>query len=127
MASTKKSAPNEIMLVNSASDEECRIAIIQNGHLEELFSERVSSATNVGNIYKGKVTNVEPAIQAAFVDYGQGRTGFLHISDLHPKYFPGGKQTERVGRKIPRRDRPPMQDALSRGDEILVQVLKEGI
>ena len=127
MASTKNSATNEIMLVNSASDEECRIAIIKDGHLEELFSERVSSATNVGNIYKGKVTNVEPAIQAAFVDYGQGRTGFLHISDLHPKYFPGGKQTERVGRKIPRRDRPPMQESLSRGDEILVQVLKEGI
>ncbi len=115
------------MLVNSASGEECRIAILQDGHLEELYSERVASATNVGNIYKGRVTNVEAAIQAAFVEYGQARTGFLHISDLHPRYFPGSKRTERVGRKIPRRDRPLIQDALKRGDEVLVQVLKEGI
>ena len=128
MATQKKSsAPSELMLVNSASGEECRIAILQDGHLEELYSERLASATNVGNIYKGRVTNVEPAIQAAFVDYGQGRTGFLHISDLHPRYFPGSKRTERVGRKIPRRDRPPIQDALKRGDEVQVQVLKEGI
>ncbi len=128
MATQKKSsAPSELMLVNSASGEECRIAILQDGHLEELYSERVASATNVGNIYKGRVTNVEPAIQAAFVDYGQGRTGFLHISDLHPRYFPGSKRTERVGRKIPRRDRPLIQTALKRGDEVQVQVLKEGI
>ena len=121
------SSTSELMLVNSASGEECRIAILQDGHLEELYSERVASATNVGNIYKGRVTNVEAAIQAAFVDYGQARTGFLHISDLHPRYFPGSKRTERVGRKIPRRERPPIQDALKRGDEVLVQVLKEGI
>ncbi len=121
------SSTSELMLVNSASGEECRIAILQDGHLEELYSERVASATNVGNIYKGRVTNVEAAIQAAFVEYGQARTGFLHISDLHPRYFPGSKRTERVGRKIPRRERPPIQDALKRGDEVLVQVLKEGI
>ncbi|MCH8314542.1 MAG: Rne/Rng family ribonuclease [Planctomycetes bacterium] len=121
------SSTSELMLVNSASGEECRIAILQDGHLEELYSERVASATNVGNIYKGRVTNVEAAIQAAFVDYGQARAGFLHISDLHPRYFPGSKRTERVGRKIPRRDRPLIQDALKRGDEVLVQVLKEGI
>ncbi len=123
----KSSGPSELMLVNSASGDECRIAILQDGHLEELYSERLASATNVGNIYKGRVTNVEPAIQAAFVDYGQGQTGFLHISDLHPRYFPGSKRTERVGRKIPRRERPLMQDALKRGDEVQVQVLKEGI
>ncbi|MHC5009072.1 MAG: translation initiation factor IF-2 N-terminal domain-containing protein, partial [Planctomycetota bacterium] len=93
----------------------------------ELFTERTATATNVGNIYKGRVTNVEPAIQAAFVDYGQGQAGFLHISDLHPQYFPGSRRTERVGKKIPRRSRPPIQEALKRNDEVLVQVLKEGI
>ncbi len=131
MAPAKKNEPQtatELMIVNDAPGEECRIAILQDGHLEELYSERVASATNVSNIYKGRVTNVEGAIQAAFIDYGEGVNGFLHISDLHPKYFPKGKErTERVGRKIPRRHRPLIQEALKRGDEVLVQVLKEGI
>ncbi len=127
MAKKKKSLPSEVMVVNSASDDECRIAILENQHLEELYAERIATATNVGNIYKGRVINVEPAIQAAFIDYGQQLNGFLHISDLHPRYFPGAKLTERVGKKIPRRDRPLIQQALKRGDEILVQVLKEGI
>ncbi|MFB3138567.1 MAG: S1 RNA-binding domain-containing protein, partial [Phycisphaerales bacterium] len=124
MVSTKKSDATELMVVNVTPGEECRIAILQDNHLEELYTERVATATNVGNIYKGRVTNVESAIQAAFIDYGQGRAGFLHISDLHPRYFPGAKRTERVGMKIPRHARPPIQDALKRGDEVLVQVLK---
>jgi ribonuclease E len=127
VAKTRKPDADEIMVVNDLPREECRIAILQEDHLEELYTERAATATNVGNIYKGRVINVESAIQAAFVDYGQGQAGFLHISDLHPRYFPGSKRTERVGRKIPRRARPPMQDALRRGDEVLVQVLKEGI
>jgi ribonuclease E len=122
-----KTAVTEMMVVNDSPGEECRIAILENGHLEELFTERTATATNVGNIYKGRVTNVEPAIQAAFVDYGKGQAGFLHITDLHPRYFPGGERSERVGKRTPRRERPPIQEALRRGDEILVQVLKQGI
>jgi len=120
-------SPGEIMLVNDVPGEECRIAILRNGRLEELFTERAATATSVGNIYRGRVSNVESAIQAAFIDYGQAQRGFLHISDLHPKYFPGGEQSEKVGKKTSHRDRPPIQKALKRGDEILVQVLKEGI
>jgi ribonuclease E len=123
----KQTPPSEIMVVNDQPGEECRVAILEDGHLEELFTERASTATNVGNIYKGRVTNVEPAIQAAFVDYGEGQSGFLHISDLHPRYFPGKKRSERVGKKIPRHSRPPIQEALKRNEEVLVQVLKEGI
>jgi len=123
----KKSEPSEIMVVNDSPGEECRIAVLLDGHLEELYSERTAYATAVGNIYKGRVVNVEPAIQAAFIDFGHGQNGFLHISDLHPRYFPGNEKTERVGRKIPHRSRPPIQDALRRGDEVLVQVLKEGV
>ncbi|MCH2162501.1 MAG: ribonuclease E/G, partial [Phycisphaerales bacterium] len=115
------------MLVDDQSGEECRIAFIENGVLEELFIERTATATSVGNIYKGRVINVEAAIQAAFVDFGHGQNGFLHVSDLHPKYFPGGDKTEKVGRKTPRRERPPIQDALKKGQEILVQVLKQGV
>jgi len=117
----------QLMVVNDTPDEECRIAVLQEGKLESLFMERQASATQVGNIYKGRVTNVEPAIQAAFVDFGESQAGFLHISDLHPRYFPKGDGKERVGKKTPRRDRPMMQEALRRGDEVLVQVLKQGL
>ncbi|MFN4244454.1 MAG: ribonuclease E/G, partial [Tepidisphaerales bacterium] len=117
------------MLINVSDGEECRIAIVENGRLEEIYMERASATSHVGNIYKGRVTNVEPAIQAAFVDFGQGRNGFLHISDLLPTYF--GKRgediSESVGRKLSRRDRPPIQKCLKRGDEITVQIIKEGI
>ena len=91
--------------------------------------ERTSSTSHVGNIYKGRVTNVEPSIQAAFVDFGLGRNGFLHISDLMPTYFgrEGEDIQESVGRKMARRDRPPIQRCLRRGDEIIVQIIKEGI
>src|SRR5271166_3584973 len=118
------------MLINVSEGEECRIALVEDGRLEELYMERSSSTSHVGNVYKGRVTNVEPSIQAAFIDFGLGRNGFLHISDLMPSYF--GKQgddiqQEIVGRKMARRDRPPIQRCLRRGDEIVVQIIKEGI
>ncbi len=117
------------MLINTVEGRECRIAIVNSGHLEELYTERVSHASRVGNIYKGRVTNVEAAIQAAFVDFGSTKNGFLHISDVHPQYFGkgGAKGTEAVGRKRGHRDRPPIQDCLRRGQEVVVQMTKEGI
>jgi ribonuclease E len=117
------------LLINVAEGEECRIALLDNGKLDELYMERTSSTSHVGNIYKGRVTNVEPSIQAAFVDFGLGRNGFLHISDLMPTYFGrrGEDISESVGRKMARRDRPPIQRCLRRGDEIIVQIIKEGI
>src|SRR6185312_5406213 len=75
------------MLINVAQAEECRIAIVEDGLLEELYLERSSQSNYVGNIYKGKIVNLEPSIQAAFVDFGVGRNGFLHISDVEPQYF----------------------------------------
>ena len=118
---------SRLMLVDEVPGESCRIAVLEKGRLEELFVERAQSSTAVGNIYKARVVNVESAIQAAFVDYGEGMNGFLHVSDLHPRYFPGGDKTEKVGRKTPRRERPPIQEALKKGQEILVQVLKQGV
>src|SRR4029079_8012680 len=77
----------------------------------------------------GRVTNVEPSIQAAFIDFGLGRNGFLHISDLMPTYF--GRKGEDVQASVTRnmagRDRPPIQKCLRRGDELVVQIIKEGI
>jgi ribonuclease E len=116
------------MIINTVQREECRIAILEDGRLEEIYLERAAAENHVGNIYKGTVTNVEPSIQAAFIDFGQGKNGFLHISDLHPQYFPNGHgQTENVGRKMPRRSRPPIQRCLRRAQEVIVQVTKEGI
>ncbi len=115
------------MVVNDDPGIETRIAILEGGRLEELYTERVKAATGVGNIYKGRVTNVEPAIQAAFIEYGGSQSGFLHVTDLHPKYFPGKETSERVGKKIAKHNRPPIQKCLKRGDEVLIQVLKEGV
>jgi len=75
------------MLINVLQSEECRIAILENGILEELYIERSSQENFVGNIYKGRIVNIEPSIQAAFVDFGVGRNGFLHISDVEPAYY----------------------------------------
>ena len=116
------------MVVNVAEGDECRIAILNEGRLEELYIERASAESHVGNIYKGRVTNVEPSIQAAFIDFGLNKNGFLHISDLQPQYFPDGRNgVEEVGRKTPRRERPPIQKCLRRGQEVIVQITKEGI
>jgi len=75
------------MLINVLQPEECRIAIVENGVLEELYVERTSHESYVGNIYKGRIVNIEPSIQAAFVDFGVGRNGFLHVSDVEPAYY----------------------------------------
>lgn len=132
------------MLVNVRQPEECRIAIVDKGILEELYVERKANDNYVGNIYKGVIVNIEPGIQAAFVDFGEGRNGFLHISDVEPHYFkqsPNFKPQEensrnRKGRYDEDDDmngfgrpriKPPIQDIFQRGDEVVVQVIKEGI
>src|SRR5213075_3391892 len=78
---------SKIMLINILQPEECRIAILEDGVLEELYVERTSHESYVGSIYKGRIVNIEPSIQAAFVDFGVGRNGFLHVSDVEPAYY----------------------------------------
>ena len=98
------------MLINVLQPEECRIAIVEDGVLEELYVERTSHESYVGNIYKGRIVNIEPSIQAAFVDFGVGRNGFLHVSDVEPAYYKeleqqqygrGGGRGDRGGRGRP--------------------------
>src|SRR3984957_16520603 len=105
------------MLINVLQPEECRIAIVEDGILEELDVERTSHESYTGNIYKGKIVNLEPAIQAAFVDFSVGRNGFLHVSDVEPQYFermdggqhdemdPGGRERDRERKRDPGRGR----------------------
>ena len=103
------------MLINVAQPEESRIAILEDGVLEELYIERTAQDNYVGNIYKGVVVNLEPSIQAAFVDFGVGRNGFLHISDVEPQYFRQGgyEPDEPVGPGGPRR-RPQRADGTAK-------------
>src|SRR5438445_612695 len=75
------------MLINAIPPEEVRIAILEDGVLEELYVERSTQESFVGNIYRGKIVNIEPSIQAAFVDFGVGRNGFLHVSDVDTQYY----------------------------------------
>jgi ribonuclease E len=111
------------MLINVTEPEETRIAMIDGDRLEEIYMERTSSLGHVGNIYKGQVVNIEPSIQAAFVDIGEGRNGFLHVSDVMPIYGQMSKQEGAYDRRREKR----IQDLLIRGTETLVQITKEGI
>src|SRR6266702_8517368 len=102
---------SKVMLINVLQPEECRIAILENGVLEELYVERTSHESYVGNIYKGRIVNIEPSIQAAFVDFGVGRNGFLHVSDVEPTYYRhlegkrDDRRDDRGGRRGNGRDR----------------------
>ncbi len=127
------------MLINALQPEESRIAIIENDVLEELYVERNSLENCVANIYKGRVVNIEPSIQAAFVDFGIGRNGFLHVSDVEYQYYKhllteeeqaardGGRGRGAAGNDRGQRNKPPIQKILQRGSEVVVQVIKEGI
>ena len=106
------------MLINVLQPEECRIAILENGILEELYLERTSHESYVGNIYKGKIVNIEPSIQAAFVDFGVGRNGFLHVSDVEATYWrdvPPPRNSDR-GDRAGRGDRGDRGRDRDRGD-----------
>jgi ribonuclease E len=74
----------KVVLLNATEPGEIRVAILENGELAEIFMERKSHGQQAGNIYKGRVVNVEPSLQAAFVDLGGERNGFLHASDCIP-------------------------------------------
>src|SRR5215510_5791005 len=95
----------KIMLINVLQPEEIRIAILEDGVLEELYVERTSHESYVGNIYKGRIVNIEPSIQAAFVDFGVGRNGFLHVSDVEPAYYRHLEQGRDFSRRPNGRDR----------------------
>jgi ribonuclease E len=97
------------MLINVLQPEECRIAILEDGILEELYVERTSQESYVGNVYKGKIVNIESSIQAAFVDFGIGRNGFLHVSDVDPAYY------RHLAARNGHGHRPPIQDDRPRG------------
>ena len=121
------------MLINVSEGEECRIALLEKtADCKSCTWSAPAPPATSATFTKAASPTSKPSIQAAFVDFGLGRNGFLHISDLMPSYFGHGMAKssdfqESVGRKLSRRDRPPIQRCLRRGDEIIVQIIKEGI
>jgi ribonuclease E len=107
------------LLVNADEPEECRIALLENGKVESFNVETVVRAQTKGNIYKGIITAVEPNLQAAFVDMGTGKNGFLPFSDIHPEYY-----CKDVGKKKHWKDLS-IQSVIMKGQEVLVEVVKE--
>ena len=109
---------SEEILVN-VTPQEIRVAIVENGALQEVCIERQGSRGIVGNIYKGKVNRVLPGMEAAFVDIGLGKAGFLHISSIatHAAADHDGNDRERVN----------ICDLLQEGQILLVQVVKDPI
>ena len=75
------------MLIDAAHTEETRVAIVNNGQVDDFDFESTGSEQLRGNIYLAKVTRVEPSLQAAFVEYGGNRHGFLAFSEIHPDYY----------------------------------------
>lgn len=108
------------MLINALYPEECRIAIADNDRLLELEVERADHTQLKGNIYKAQITRIEPSLQAAFLDIGSNRNGFLQINDIHPSYFnnwPAENSSSNY--------RPSIQEVLRPGQELVVQVVKD--
>lgn len=102
------------MLFNATQSEELRVAIVDGQKLIDLDIERGNRALKKSNIYKGIVTRIEPSLEAAFVNYGTERHGFLPFKEIAPQYFKESTQ-----------NRPRIQDVIEEGQEIIVQVTKE--
>src|SRR5580693_3711374 len=75
------------MLIDAAHPEETRVAVLKGNRLEDFDFETATKKQLKGNIYLAKVTRVEPSLQAAFVDYGGNRHGFLAFNEVHPDYY----------------------------------------
>jgi len=103
------------MLINATQQEELRVALVDGQKLYDLSIEIPSKEQKKANIYKGKISRIEPSLEACFVDYGSERHGFLPLKEISKDYF----------RKNPDGGRNNMRDLLSEGQEVIVQVEKE--
>ena len=106
----------EKLLINVAH-EETRVALVESGKIANLEIDTSRVDNNKGNIYKGVVHRVNPSLQAAFVDYGAEKQGFLPLSEIHSRYYPKGLK----GKKA------TIQDVLIQGQELMVQIVKDEI
>jgi len=105
------------MLINATQPEELRVALVDGQQLYDLDIETPSREQKKANIYKGTITRVEPSLEAAFVQYGAERHGFLPFKEIAPGYYREGVQANG--------GRPSIRDAVREGQEVVVQVDKE--
>ncbi|MCF7354498.1 ribonuclease E [Vibrio sp. CK2-1] len=104
------------MLINATQKEELRVALVDGQKLFDLDIESPGHESKKANIYKGRITRVEPSLEAAFVDYGADRHGFLPLKEIARDYFPAGYTYQ---------GRPNIKEVLKEGQEVIVQVEKE--
>jgi ribonuclease E len=101
------------ILINATQREELRVAIVDGQKLQDLDIETAAREQKKGNVYKGRITRVEPSLEACFIDYGAERHGFLPVKEIARSYFKDGKSSGNL------------RDQLEEGQEIIVQVDKE--
>ena len=106
------------MLINATQAEELRVALVDGQKLYDLDIENRRRERKQGNVYKAKVIRIEPSLEAAFVDFGPEKRGFLPLKDIAPQNFDASKPSTEGGRK-------QIQDLLKEGQELIVQVEKE--
>lgn len=104
------------MLINATQQEELRVALVDGQKLYDLDIESPGHEQKKANIYKGTITRVEPSLEAAFVDYGADRHGFLPLKEIAKTYFPENYRFE---------GRPSIKDVIKEGQEVIVQIDKE--
>jgi ribonuclease E len=120
-AGQKTTEPTVKLLINTEEPEECRIALIEDGRIESFHMTSVIHEHTKSNIYKGKVTAIEPNLQAAFVDIGGVKNGFLPFAEIHPEYYTSEKAAQKHWKDL------NIQDVIKKGQDMLVQVVKEAI
>ncbi len=108
------------MLINALYPEECRVAVIENGQLLELEVEKHDQQQLKGNIYRAPISRIEQSLQAAFLDIGSNRNGFLQVNDINPACFYEAPKNNNRGR-----NRVSVKDALRNGQDLVVQVVKD--
>ncbi len=116
---TKAGATVQRLLINTDEPEECRIVLLENRRIESFYVETVTHAQTKGNIYKGKITSVESNLQAAFVDFGEAKNGFLSFGEIHPEYYYKEVQEGTHWKQL------SIQDFVRKGQDVLVEVVKE--
>ncbi|MDS7878767.1 ribonuclease E [Klebsiella pasteurii] len=104
------------MLINATQQEELRVALVDGQRLYDLDIESPGHEQKKANIYKGKITRIEPSLEAAFVDYGAERHGFLPLKEIAREYFPANYNSH---------GRPNIKYVLREGQEVIVQIDKE--
>ncbi|MCK5437186.1 MAG: S1 RNA-binding domain-containing protein, partial [Desulfobulbaceae bacterium] len=117
----KSKKPVYKLLINTVEPEECRIALLEDGRIESFHVQTVSREQSKGNIYKGKIAAVEPSLQAAFVEIGTEKNGFLPFSDIHPEYYYSDVAPDTHWKKL------KIQDVIRKGQEVLIEVVKESV